>query len=51
MTHTTDTIAYFNVVSRETVHITLALVELHDLEVKTAGVFNSHVTALNHEKI
>ena len=51
MNHTPDTITYSSVVTRETVPIALTMVALHDLEVKTADVLNSYMTAPNVEKI
>ena len=51
MTHTPDIITYSIVVTRETVHIALTMVVLHDLEVKEADVLNPYVMAPNCEKI
>ena len=45
MTHTSNTITYSSVVTRETVHITLTMVALHNLEVKAADILNAYVTA------
>ena len=36
---------------RETMHITLTMAVLHDLEVKAADVLNAYVMAPNREKI
>ena len=51
MTHTLDAITYSSVVTRESVHIMLAMVALHDLEVRAADLLNAYVMAPNHDKI
>ena len=51
MTHTPDTIIYFSVVIRETVHSALTIAALYDPEVKAADVLNAHVMASNREKV
>ena len=51
MTHTMDNIMFFSVVMRETVHITLTMAAMHDLDVKAADILNAYVMALNHQKI
>ena len=51
MTHTLDIIAYYSVVTRETVHIALTMAALCDLEVKAADTLNTHVTAPIQESI
>ena len=51
MTHTPDSITQFSVVTRETVHISLTLAVLHDLEVKAADILNAYVMAPHQEKI
>ena len=51
MTHTSDTITYSSMVKRDTVHIALTMVTLHDLEVKVADILNAYVMASNREKI
>ena len=48
--HTTDVIDYSNVVTRETMHFSLTMAVLHNLEVKAVGVLNAYVTAPNREK-
>ena len=51
MTHTSDVIAYFNIVTRETVYFALNVAALHDLEVKEVELLNMYVTIPNREKI
>ena len=51
MTHTLDTITFSSVISKETVHIALTMVALHDLKVKVADVLNIIVIAPSREKI
>ena len=50
-THMLEIITYSRVATRESVCITLAMVVLHDLEVKAADVLNTYIMVLNHEKI
>ena len=47
----TTIVLYFSVVKRETAHIALTMVVLHDLEVNAEDVLTAFVMALNHEKI
>ena len=52
--HTTNAlnvITYSSIVTRETVHIALTMVVLHNLVVKAEDVLNIYVMALNREKI
>ena len=51
MTNRPNTFIYSNVVTRETVHIALAMAVLHDLEVNAADVLNAYVMAPKREKI
>ena len=51
MTETPATNTYASVVSQESVHITLTLAALNDLEVKTADIKNAYLTAPVSEKI
>ena len=51
MTHTSDVITYFSVVTRETECISLNMAAVHDLEVKAADVLNALVIAPNEEKM
>ena len=51
MTHTLDTMIYFSVVTRETVHIALTMSALHNLEFKAADVLNAYVMAPIQENI
>ena len=50
-THTLAAITYSSVVTRETVHIALTMMVLHDLEIKAADVLKAYLTAPNREKI
>ena len=50
VTYMPKVITYSSVVTRETVHIALIMVALHDLEVKAADILNSFVLALNMGK-
>lgn len=49
--HTSETVTYASVVSRESVQITLTLEVLNDLQVKTADIKNAYLTAPVGEKI
>ncbi len=51
MADVTATITYASVVSRETVYTVLTIVALNALEVMTADVMNTHVTAPNKENM
>ncbi len=51
MADVTATITYASVVSRETVYTALTIVALNSLEVMTADVMNTYVTAPNKENM
>jgi hypothetical protein len=51
MTETPASNTYASVVSRESVHITLTLADLNDLEVKTTDIENAYLTTPVMEKI
>ena len=51
MTHTLETITYSSIITGETVHIALTMAELHNLEVKAAGILTAYVMTPNREKI
>jgi hypothetical protein len=51
MTETPATNTYASLISQESVHITLTLAALNDLEVKTVDIENAHLTAPVSEKI
>ena len=45
MTNAPQTITYVSIVSRETVHLSLAIADLNGLQVKAADIMNAYVTA------
>ena len=51
MTNTADTITYYSVVIRETLHIALIMAALYNLDFKAADMVNAYVIAPNHEKV
>ena len=51
MTETPKCMTYSNVVGQETVHISLTIAALNNLQVKAGDVMNAYVTAPCSEKI
>ena len=51
LTWTQDSVTYSCMVPRETLYIILAMVPLHDLEVKAADILNAYIMVPSREKI
>ena len=47
VTHTPGIITYSSVVTRETLHIAITVVALHNLEIEAADILNAYVMAPN----